>query len=221
MSAGFDLDDFLRLLVNRCVRLLEVDGASVLLLDHGVTASSESVARIELSARCHEEGPSWECCRTGEQVPVPDVAAEAQRWPRYVAEVRLAGLASALTLPLRRRAELVGALTLFRAERGEVAERGGRLARAMADAATIGILSSRALRRQETLSAQLQHALNTRVVIEQAKGVLAERLGLNMPAAFATLRSYARSHNTRVSELALSIVDGKFDTDLLRDREDG
>jgi len=216
-SPEFDLDDFLRLLANRCVRLLDVDAAGVFLIDHGVAASSERVARLEVAAQKHEEGPWLDCTRSGEQIVVPDLAEEADRWPAYVAEARRAGFAAVHTLPLRRRGELIGSLTLFSAEPGLLEKPDVRLAQAMADIATIGILGTRALRRQETLAAQLQHALNSRVIIEQAKGVLAERLGLDTTAAFATLRNYARSHNTRVSELALSIVDGKFNTDVLRE----
>lgn len=216
LAAEFDLDDFLRLLANSCVRLLDVDAAGVYLTDHGVAASAERVALIELSSQRHEEGPWQDCYRTGEQVAVPDLVAEQDRWPTYVEEVRQAGFAAVHAVPLRRREDLIGAVTLFRTTPGELEKPDAQLAQAMADVATIGILSTRALRRQETLAAQLQHALNSRVVIEQAKGVLAERLGLAMPAAFAALRAYARSHNARVSELALSIVDGKFNTDLLR-----
>jgi GAF domain-containing protein len=217
LSAEFDLDDFLRLLVNRCVRLLDVDGAGVFLLDHGVVASSERVASIELSAQRYEEGPWRDCCRTGEPVSVPDLSAEHNRWPRYVADARRTGFAAAHALPLSRREDLIGAVTLFRAERGAMEKPDTRLAKAITDVATIGILGARALRRQQTLAAQLQHALNSRVIIEQAKGVLAERLGISTAVAFSALRGYARSHNTRVSDLALSVVEGKFDTDLLRD----
>lgn len=216
LSAEFDLGDFLRLLVNRCVRLLDVDAAAVFLIDHGVAASSERVTLLELSAQRNEEGPWLDCCRSGEPLAVPDLSAESTRWPTYVAEARRCGYSATHTVPLHRRDELIGALTLFRVERGELEKTDTRLAQVMADVATISILGTRALRRQEKLAAQLQHALNSRVIIEQAKGVLAERLGMNMKTAFATLRSYARSHNTRVSELALSIVDGRFDTDLLR-----
>jgi GAF domain-containing protein len=217
LSAEFDLDDFLRLLANRCVRLLDVDAAGVFLIDHGIAASSERVALVELSAQRHDEGPWRDCCRTGEEVAVPDLVAEQARWPRYVTDARQAGFAAVHTLPLQRRTDLIGTLSLFRTTAGAFEKPDTRLAKSMADVATISILGTRALRRQETLAAQLQHALNSRVIVEQAKGVLAERLGLTTAGAFATLRNYARSHNTRVSDLALSIVDGKFDTDLLRE----
>jgi GAF domain-containing protein len=216
LSADFNVDGFLRLLANRCVRLLGVAGAGVFLVDHGVAASHERVARIEFSGQRNEEGPWHECARTGEPVAIPNLAAEKERWPRYVAETRRAGFASTHTVPLRSREDQVGTLTLFRTEPGELEKTDTRLAQAMADMATISILRTRALRRQEALTAQLQHALNNRVIVEQAKGVLSERLGLTMPAAFEALRNYARSHNTKVSELSMSIVDGKFNTDLLR-----
>ncbi len=216
MSAEFDLDDFLRLLANRCVRLLDVDAASVFLVDHGVAASSDRVAELESSALRYEEGPARDCCDAGAPVVAPDLTTASTRWPRYAADTRAAGYAATYTLPMRRRTEQIGALTLFRSAPGEPAKADARLAKAMAEVATIGILQTRAVRRQETLAAQLQHALNSRVVIEQAKGVLAERLGLTMSAAFAALRNYARSHNTRVAELASSVVDGRFDTNLLR-----
>lgn len=212
MSAEFDLDGFLLLLANRSVRLLDVAAAGLFLIDQGRAASDERAAGLELT----EEGPGLECCQAGEPVAVPDLTTAAGRWPRFTAAARGAGYASVHAVPLRRRSEVIGALTLLRTETGELEKSDARVAQAMADIATIGILQARTIRRHETLSAQLQHALNSRVIIEQAKGVLAERLGLNMAAAFTALRNYARSHNARVSELALSIVDGKFDTNLLR-----
>ncbi|MFL6119646.1 ANTAR domain-containing protein [Actinophytocola sp.] len=216
LSPEFNVDDFLRLLVNRCVRLLDVDAAGVFLIGHGVVGSSERVAHLELSAQRYEEGPWLDCTRTGEQFTISDLSEERDRWPRYVADARRAGFAAVHVLPLRRREELIGSLTLLDTVPRELEKPELRLAQAIVDVATIGILSTRALRQQETLAVQLQHALNSRVIVEQAKGVLAERLGLTTTVAFATLRSYARSHNTRVSELASSIVNGTFDTNLLR-----
>ncbi|MDQ3787332.1 MAG: ANTAR domain-containing protein, partial [Actinomycetota bacterium] len=134
-------------------------------------------------------------------------------WPAFTEDARAAGFASVHVLPLCRRDETIGALALFRDTAGEVAV---RLAKAVAGIAAVAITQARALRRADELAKQLQHALDSRVVIEQAKGVLAERLGLAMGAAFTALRGYARSHNTRVSDLASAIVDGTFDTDLLR-----
>lgn len=208
MSDEFDLDGFLRLLVNRCVRVLDVPAAGVLIADHGVIASHEPL----LPVLRHEASPLVDCSRDGRAVAVPEFT-EGSRWPEFTDGALAAGYASVHVLPLCRRAETVGALALFRDVTGKA---NVRLAQAVADIAAVCILQARALRRSEELGRQLQHALDSRVVIEQAKGVLAERLGLGMGAAFTALRSYARSHNTRVSELALSIVDGKFDTNRLR-----
>ena len=208
LSVEYDLDGFLRLLVNRSVQLLEVPAAGVLIVDHGVAASHERLMPVLR----HDVSPLADCSRDGKPVAVPDLVA-VTTWPEFTDGARGAGYASVDVLPLCRRDETVGALALFRSAAGEADV---RLARSVADLAAVAILQARALRRAEVLAEQLQHALDSRVVIEQAKGVLAERLGLGMDAAFTALRGYARSHNTRVSELASAIVDGRFDTDLLR-----
>ncbi|MFC4853630.1 ANTAR domain-containing protein [Actinophytocola glycyrrhizae] len=210
MSDEFDLDGFLRLLVNRCVRLLGVPAAGVLVEGHGVIASHD----VLLPVLRYEESPLLDCARDGVPVGVPDLVATSL-WPTFAGSALDAGFASVHVLPLCRRDVTIGALALFRAAVGKADV---RLAKAVADLAAVGILQSRALRRAEEVTRQLQYALDSRVIIEQAKGVLAERLGLGMGAAFTALRTYARSHNTRVSDLASSIVDGRFDTDLLRDR---
>jgi GAF domain-containing protein len=216
MSAEFDLDDFLLSLVNRCVDVLGTTAASVFVTDHEAVGSADAATTLEAVAREQKEGPGHDCCHSGDPVAAPDLAVMAGRWPRFAPAARAAGYASTYTVPLRRRGEQLGALTLYMSVPGGLPRAESRKARAMADIATIGIMQTRAVRRQETLAEQLQHALNSRVVIEQAKGVLAERLGVNMGAAFTALRNYARSHNARVSELALSIVNGNFDTNLLR-----
>jgi GAF domain-containing protein len=208
LSAEFDLDGFLRLLVNRCVRILDVPAAGAFVLDHGVAASRKTL----LPALRREVSPLRDCCRAVAPVAVPDLAA-APRWPAFVADVTRMGFSSVYAVPMHRDREVIGSLALFREAAGEPQE--VWVARAVADVAAVVVSQARALSRSEELARQLQHALDSRVVIEQAKGVLAERLGLDMRAAFAALRSYARSHNARVSELAVSIVDGGFDTDLL------
>lgn len=218
----FDLDAFLHLLANRCVRLLGVDAAGLLLIDHGgqlqaVGASNERTKQLELLEADNDEGPSLDCWRSGNAVIVSDLAETQPRWPRFTEAALGAGFAAVHTIPMRLRTEVIGALNLFHVKPGELDNVDARIAQAMADIATIGLLQSRAVRRQEHLAAQLQHALNSRVVVEQAKGVIAERLGLEMNAAFDALRTYARSHNKRVGELARSIVDREFDAaELLR-----
>ena len=208
MSVELDLDGFLRLLVNRSVQVLGVPAAGVLIPDHGVVASHDRLTPV----LGHEQNPLTDCVRAGQPVTVPDLGTR-NGWPAFTDGARDAGYASLLVLPLHRRGETVGALALFH---DGLAEANVRLARAVADLAAVVILQARALRRAEALAGQLQHALDSRVIIEQAKGVLAERLGLDMGGAFTAIRGYSRSNNRKVSDLATAIVDGEFDTDLLR-----
>jgi transcriptional regulator with GAF, ATPase, and Fis domain len=208
-----DLDDFLHLLACRSVRLLGVPAAGVLLVGQDdrarVTGASDEEASV---LGLLEDGPGPASCGAGEPVAVPDLTSATSRWPEFAAAATAAGFASAHTVPMRMRAEVVGALTLFRTIPGEVDKGTERTAQAIADISTIALLQLRALRRQLHLTKQLEHALTSRVVIEQAKGVTGERLGLDMGAAFQALRGYARSNNLRIAELAASVVDGSFDT---------
>jgi GAF domain-containing protein len=140
-------------------------------------------------------------------VTATDLNAD-QRWPRFAAAAAQAGIAAVQALPMRLREQVIGALNLFRATPGTFDPANVRVGQALADVATIGLLHERSMRRSDTLNEQLQTALNSRVVIEQAKGKLAERLGLDMDQAFTVLRDYARSRNRRLSDLARAIVDG-------------
>lgn len=209
----FRPDDLLNTLADRCVRLLDVAAAALSLVDDGgqTHASGASDDGVRVLARL-SDGPAQACVEAAETVVVPDLTRVTLRWPEFTARAAAAGYAAVHVVPMRRQAEVIGALTLFRADPGEVDKVTERIAQALADLATIGLLQVRALRRQEDLAAQLQHALTSRVVIEQAKGIAGERLGLDMDAAFDTLRRFARSHNLRIAELARSVVDGSFDT---------
>lgn len=211
----FDLDDFLDLLADRCVRLLDVAAAGVLIVDHagGPQATGASDTRVaELNVM---EGPSHDCCQAGE--PVPDVdLTSSDRWPEFAAAAGAAGLVWVHTLPLRLRTEVLGALSLFRTTPRGLDKATERVAQALADTTAIGLAQARTLRRQAELAAQLQHALTSRVVIEQAKGIIAERLGVGVDAAFSALRKYARSSNSRIADLAAATVTGEFEVDRLR-----
>lgn len=156
----------------------------------------------------NDQGPCLDCFRTGRPVAAPGLGAETHRWPRFAAAARGAGFAAVQALPMRLRGQIIGALNLFRAGAGPFDPAGLRVGQALADVATISLLHERALRRSETLNEQLQTALNSRVIIEQAKGNLAERLHLDMDRAFGVLRSHARDRNRRLSGLARDPVDG-------------
>lgn len=217
MVDGTDQGAVLNLLAERCARLLDLAAAALLLVTDGdqarVVGASDDPTRM--LARL-EEGPGPDCARGGEPVIAPDLNRTSLRWPEFTALALSAGFTSAHALPMRRRSAVLGSLTLFSEEIGELDKATGRIAQAATDLVTIGLLQVRALRRQEDVAGQLQHALNSRVAIEQAKGVTGERLGLSMDAAFNALRRYARSNNMRIAELSVSVVDGSFDTGLLQ-----
>lgn len=217
MADEHDLGDFLGLLADRSVRLLDVAAAGLLLVDHAGRPQATGASDERAAGLCEFEGPLGECCRTGTPVPADEFAA-SDRWPEFTAAAEAAGFVSVHTLPLRLRTEVLGATALFRAEPGGLDTPTVRVAQALADVSAIGLSQARSLRRQADLAAQLQHALTSRVVIEQAKGIIAERLGLEVDAAFTALRKYARSANSRIAELSASVVAGKFDVDRLRTR---
>ena len=213
MVADFDVIDFLHVLTDRSVQLLDVSAAGLLLADprgelRVVAASSEAARLLELFQLQNHEGPCLDCYRTGRPVQATDLAAEARRWPRFAAAAQRAGFTAVQALPMRLREQVIGALNLFRADAGAFAPGDVRVGQALADVATISLLHERNVRLSDTLNEQLQTALNSRVVIEQAKGKLAERLGLDMDQAFSLLRKYARTRNLRLSDLAQAVIDG-------------
>jgi GAF domain-containing protein len=212
----YDVVDLLHELVDACVNLLGVTAAGLLLDDQRgnlavVASSNEETRLLEVLQLQSDAGPCLDCVRTGVPVTVDDLDAEQARWPVFAAAALSAGFRSVAAVPLRLRTETIGALNLFHRAPRPVAVNDRRLAQALADVATIGILQRRSTHRSAMMAEQLQHALNSRIVIEQAKGVLAERNGVDMDAAFAALRRYARNHNRKLSELAMDVVRGQID----------
>src|ERR1700736_2037053 len=212
LVAGFDVIDFLHVLTDRSVQLLDVSAAGLLLADprgelRVVAASSEAARLLELFQLQSDQGPCLDCFRSGHPVAAPNLSA-AQRWPRFAAAAQQAGFAAVQALPMRLRDQVIGALNLFRASPGAFSSEDVRVGQALADVATISLLHERSVRRSDTLNEQLQTALNSRVLIEQAKGKLAERLGLEMDQAFNLLRDFARARNLRLSDLAQAFIDG-------------
>jgi transcriptional regulator with GAF, ATPase, and Fis domain len=213
MVADFDVIDFLHVLTDRSVQLLDVSAAGLLLADprgelRVVAASSEAARLLELFQLQNDQGPCLDCFRAGQPVNAADLAAAARRWPRLAPAARQAGFAAVQALPMRLREQVIGALNLFRAAPGPFDPADVRVGQALADVATISLLHERSMRHSDTLNEQLQAALNSRVVIEQAKGKLAERLGLDMDQAFSLLRDFARTRNLRLSGLAQAFIDG-------------
>jgi transcriptional regulator with GAF, ATPase, and Fis domain len=209
----FDVIDFLQVLAARCVELLDVGAAGIVLADQNgslmtVAASDERARLLELFEVQNDEGPCRECYRLGTAVVNVDLDGMRERWPQFTTQAIAAGFRSANALPLRLRSQVIGSLNLFHADSDGLGSIRLRLAQALADAATIGILQQRGLRHGEVVAVQLQAALTSRIVIEQAKGVLAERLQVGTDEAFMVLRTAARNGNRLLSDVAREIASG-------------
>jgi GAF domain-containing protein len=216
----FDVIDFLHTLATRSVELLGANAAGIMLADqHGelkVMASSTEEARLlELYELQNNEGPCLDCYRTGRPVARDGLTAMHAAWPTFTPRLRQHGFTSAHALPMRLRNETIGALNLFRTEPGPLSEADLGIGQAMADVATVGLLQERAIAARELLAIQLQTALISRVQLEQAKGMLAQRSSLSMDQAFQLMRAYARGNNRRLSDIATQIIDGSLDKDVL------
>jgi GAF domain-containing protein len=211
----FDVVDLLARLGERCVELFDAAAAGLLLADGRgalrlMAATNEAMEIVELFQVQNAEGPCLECYLSGEPVHVEDMAGAAERWPLFVPVATAAGFRSAHALPLRLRGRVLGALNLFRTAPGHLAPPEIAAAQALADVATIAIVQHRAARDAQALAEQLHLALDSRIVIEQAKGVIAEQVGIGMDAAFAHLRGYARRHRRLLSEVAHDVVERRL-----------
>lgn len=216
LVADYDVIDFLDTLAGRVVDLLGVTACGLLLVDHHqalnlVAASSEQARLLELFQLQNSEGPCLECYRAGTPVQCPDLTRVGQRWPRFARAALDTGYTAVHALPMRLRNEVIGAMNLFSATPGALDTEAVALGQALADVATIGILHERAVRRHEVITEQLQAALNSRILIEQAKGVLAEQLNVSVDDAFAVLRAHARAGNRKLREVAFAVIDGTLD----------
>jgi ANTAR domain/GAF domain len=212
MVSDFDLIDFLHLLTDRSVALLAASAAGVVLADprgqlRVAAASSEAAGLIELFQIQNDQGPCLDCFRSGQPVTAADLTGPVQQWPQFAAAAAGAGFRTVQALPMRLRDQVIGALNLFGSGPGLLEPADLRIGQALADVATIGLLHERNVRRTEAVAEQLQGALNSRVVIEQAKGKLAERLSIDMGQAFELLREYARNGNQRLTDVARNFVD--------------
>jgi GAF domain-containing protein len=176
-----------------------------------VASSSEAMRLLELFELQAQEGPCLDAFRTGQRVEHEPLQAGSGRWPSFSAAARKAGFASALALPLRLREATLGALNLLSVTRTPMEEADVIVARAFADLATLSIVQHRATAEAQRLNEQLSDALTSRVIIEQAKGVISERAGVELAEAFARLRSYARNSNLRLTDVAEAAADGTLD----------
>jgi len=207
----FDVVELLTTLTDRCVDVLDVAAAGILLMSaegelQVLASSSESLRLLELFELQAEEGPCLDCFRTGEPVVNQDLAVVNGRWPRFAPEALAADFRSVHALPMRLRGSVIGALNLLHSEPGDMRDADVVAAQALADVATIAILQHRAAAEAQRLNDQLNLALNSRIAIEQAKGVLAERGNIDMERAFAMLRTHARHNGRRLVDVANEVI---------------
>ncbi|MER6665741.1 GAF and ANTAR domain-containing protein [Amycolatopsis japonica] len=212
----YDVVELLHGLAEYCVELLGAVAAGLLLADQRgglqvVAASNERTRLLELFQLQTKQGPCLEAYHTGEPVHVSDLTATIDRWPAFAPQAIAEGFRSVQAVPLRLRRQVIGALNMFGHDDATMNPDNLRIARALADTATIGILQERAIRHGEVVTEQLQHALTSRVAIEQAKGVLSHAGSIPLEEAFERLRNYARTHSKKLSilaeETARSVVD--------------
>ncbi len=212
----FDVVDLLSLLADRSVAALDVAAAGVMLAAPSgalqvVASSSDAMRTLELFELQADEGPCVDAYRSGEPVVNIDLAAAAARWPSFAPRAVRGGFASVHSLPMRHRKRTLGAVNLLRSEATPLADDDVHAAQALADIATIAIVQHQLAIDARILNDQLAAALNSRVVIEQAKGKIAQSAHLDMDQAFQSLRAHARNHNLRLAELAGRIADGTID----------
>lgn len=221
LVADFDVVELLTVLADRCVEIFGVAAAGLMLAQtpggrlQALASSSEAIRILELFEEQSEEGPCPDCYRSGEPVVNRNLAGAADLWPNFTPRALAAGFDSVHALPMRLRGATIGALNLFCADAHQMEEADVAAAQALADVATIAILQNRRIAESLVLNRQLQGALKSRIVIEQAKGIVAERSHCSMESAFAHLRSYARMRNLRLADVASGTVDGTIEVGMV------
>ena len=207
----FDVIEFLETLTRHTAEVSDAASAGLLLTDaHGqlqyMASSATSVELLELFQLQYQEGPCLDCFRTGTAVVNSDLHQAGARWPLFAPRAAEAGFQSVHAFPLRHRQKVIGALNLFSADTGHLEPTDVRIIQCLADIATIGLLQERTIRSAEILTEQLQSALNSRITIEQAKGVLARTHDIGVDDAFDLMRNYARVNQHRLSDVARAVV---------------
>jgi transcriptional regulator with GAF, ATPase, and Fis domain len=210
---SYDLIDFMQTLAERCVEILDVSEAGIMLADadgnlRHVACSSEEMRLVELFELQVGEGPCFDAYHTHAAVGCESLQDAEARWPLFTPHARESGFESVSAVPMRLRSEIVGALNLFSTRSTSLNQHDLAVAQALADIATIGILQQRAIHDSRAFSAQLEAALDSRIVIEQAKGIVAERNQVGVDEAFQQIRRFARNHNRLLSETARQIIAG-------------
>ena len=216
----YDMLELLSKLTTNCATLLDVGSVGLLLADdrgalHLAAASSERTQQLELFQLQRDEGPCLDCYRDGAPISVPDLEAEKERWPQFSAAALAAGFKSVHAVPMRLRGTALGGLGLFGDRVAQLEDKDLELAQALAHVACVAIVNEKSAADRTTVNAQLQHALNSRIVLEQAKGVVAHSGGFEIDEAFTVLRRYAREHGRKLGAVAADVLDRKLRSEVL------
>jgi GAF domain-containing protein len=208
---GYDVVDLLHTLVDTCSALVSASAGGILLVNEHrqlevVASTNERSRLVELMQLRVGGGPCLDSYVTGRPVSVPDLEADDSRWPVFRSQALEQHFKAVHAVPLRLRSETIGSLNLFWDKSGALDERDAEVVQALAHVATIGILQERAMRESTIAREQLQRALNSRVVIEQAKGVVAQTRNVSMEEAFSLIRDYARKNQTPLAVVSEGIV---------------
>lgn len=222
LAESFDPVDFAQTLAERCVELLAADASGVMLVDQRgelrlVAATMERARQLELFELQIDEGPCLDCFAAGRAITNVDLHRAAPSWPVFTPAAKAAGFRSTSALPMRLRGQVIGALNVFADQLPALRDSDLAIAQAMADVATIGLLQERTVHEKSALSRQLQTALDSRVLIEQAKGMLAALTGVPVAGAFDRMRRHARRNGTPLTSVAAAVLDGSLDARTLVD----
>ena len=222
LTANYDVVDLLHTLVSECAEILNVQAGGLMLADSDgnlqlVASTSESADLVEVMQLAAGAGPCVDCFTTGTMVSVPDIAEMGQKWPTFRQAALSQHFLSVHATPMRLRGNVIGTMNLFGTSVGEVSPADAAVAQALADVATIGIIQERITAHSHLVAEQLQKALDSRILIEQAKGALAQATAMTTDEAFNSLRSYARNHNLTLRDVAQGVTDRTITIDAVRE----
>ncbi len=210
LPAQYDLELALAELTESVAAVLGLCGSGVTMAEDGrlrfVTAVSPASGELERIQEQEQSGPCQDAYDTGEAVCVTDVRVETTRWPEFAAAASRLGVAGVAGIPMRLTNHTIGALNLYAPEPREWSEDDIAAAAVLADVATSYVINASKMRQQQQLSEQLQQALVSRVVIEQAKGITAQKHAVTVDEAFHLMRGHARSNNASIRAVAEAIV---------------
>jgi len=220
LTDHYDVVELLHTLVVECTAIVAATAGGLMLADplgelQLVASTDESAELVELMQLAAGAGPCVDCFHTGTPVSVPNIATSASEWPAFRAAAREQGFQSVHATPMKLRGEVIGTMNLFKVAPGALGERDVAVVQALADVATIGVIQQRISAESQIVAEQLQKALESRVLIEQAKGAVSQVTGLSMDEAFGTLRQYAHDGNLTLHAVATAVVDRSISAEFL------